>query len=126
MTVKGYNHMALRVSDLEQAERFYCGALGLRKLPRPDFAVGGAWLAVGDAQLHLVVFDGPRQEGRLPHMALSVDLDDLRRIVEVLPASGGTELAPLVSRDDDGTEVWSAMYADPDGNVVELTTAPTS
>jgi len=124
MPITGYNHMALQVSDLASAERFYEQGLGLEKAPRPEFAIPGAWYAVGDSLLHLIVLDGgPKEVRRMPHVALNVDLDALRQINETAPAAGGTAVTPLVSRTDTGTEVWTANFADPDGNVVELTTA---
>jgi catechol 2,3-dioxygenase-like lactoylglutathione lyase family enzyme len=125
MPVKGYNHMALQVSDLEAAERFYGDGLGLPKLPRPEFGIPGAWFQVGgDAMLHLVAMEGgPEGVRRLPHVALSVDLEQLRLMVDSAAAAGGTQVTPLAARTDTGTEVWSSTFADPDGNAVELTTA---
>jgi glyoxylase I family protein len=120
-----YNHMALQVADLAAAERFWCDGLGLRKIERPTFGVQGAWLAVGQAQLHLIELEGGTPPaGRLPHVALCVERDELERLAKDLPGSGATELSGLRSRDDNGVEVWTAVFADPDGNVVELTTAP--
>lgn len=125
MAVKGYNHVALQVSDLARAERFYGEGIGLSKLDRPGFGVPGAWFAVGDAQLHLVALEGgPTGVRRLPHLALTVDLSELRRLVDALVEAGGTQVTPLAARDDGGVEVWSSTFADPDGNAVELTTAP--
>jgi catechol 2,3-dioxygenase-like lactoylglutathione lyase family enzyme len=124
MPVKGYNHMALQVSDLAAAERFYGEGLGLRKLPRPEFGVPGLWFGVGDdAMLHLVALEGgPQGVRRLPHVALSVELDELRRLVESVAAAGGTEVSAFGQRTEGGTPTWSATFADPDGNAIELTT----
>ena len=124
MAVKGYNHMALQVSDLAAAERFYGEGLGLPTLARPEFGVPGLWFGVGDdAMLHLVALDGgPQGVRRLPHVALSVELDELRRLVVSVAAAGGTEIAPFAQRTEGGVATWSATFADPDGNAIELTT----
>src|SRR5215217_732887 len=50
------DHGGLLVSDVERAVRFYTGALGLERVPRPPtFDTPGAWLKVGEQhQIHLV------------------------------------------------------------------------
>jgi glyoxylase I family protein len=122
MTVVGYHHVALPIRDVERAARFYGDVLGLTRVERPGFGIAGAWFEVGGAQLHLLVVDGTSPpNGRMPHVALSVPRERLEALTSALADSEGTELSPLHSRTDGGTEVWSAMYADPDGNVVELT-----
>ena len=46
--------------------RFYTGALGLTEVPRPPtFDAPGAWLQVGDQQIHLV---GEAEPGRAREM----------------------------------------------------------
>lgn len=55
----GAIHEGVPTRNLEAALRFYQDVLGLRLLPRPNFAAGGAWL--GDdrdtVQFHLIVTD---------------------------------------------------------------------
>ena len=56
------DHGSLLVSDVERSLRFYTGALGLTEVPRPPtFDTPGAWLAIGEQQLHLV---GETEPGR--------------------------------------------------------------
>src|SRR4051812_28325985 len=56
LTFEKLHHVAVPVTDLARAKRFYGEVVGLRELPRPPFDFAGAWYAVNeDQQLHLVV-----------------------------------------------------------------------
>jgi catechol 2,3-dioxygenase-like lactoylglutathione lyase family enzyme len=72
------HHVSLPVTDVGRARRFYADVLGLVELPRPPFSFAGAWFAVGDRQLHLVVCDdatlrtGKSVDGRDIHFAIRV------------------------------------------------------
>jgi glyoxylase I family protein len=119
--VETLHHVALCVTDLERAKRFYGDVLGLEELERPPFDFPGAWYALGDRQLHLIVHTSPRTlrgttevDSRDGHLALRVaDYDEtLKHLransVEVLERR--TNVTP-----------WSQLYVtDPDGNVIEL------
>ena len=109
------HHSSIRVSDVARSVEFYEGLLGLRAIPRPDFGFPGRWYGIGHGQLHLIQGDAPG--GSLdpsgPHFAIAVeDLDAARREL----ASAGVE-----TLDPGGSQLW---LRDPDGNVIELTSAP--
>src|ERR1700757_5096510 len=54
--IRGIQHCALVVSDLEQSRRFYGAALGLAEIPRPaSFALAGAWFRAGTDEVHLIL-----------------------------------------------------------------------
>jgi catechol 2,3-dioxygenase-like lactoylglutathione lyase family enzyme len=115
MTPVTLHHASIRVSDLARAVAFYEGLLGLRAMARPDFGIPGRWYAVGGGQVHLI--EGAAPGGALdpsgPHFAIAVaDLDAARREL----AAAGVE-----TLDPGGTQLW---LRDPDGNVLELTSAP--
>lgn len=57
IAVERYDHVAVYVTDLARADRFYAGVLGLRQVPRPQsFDFAGAWYRIGATQtLHLLV-----------------------------------------------------------------------
>ena len=77
ITVTGFSHVAISVTDLDAARAFYCGVLGFEELPRPDLGIPGMWLKVGDLQLHFVETDEMPTPGRgFPHYALHVPTDD--------------------------------------------------
>ena len=78
------HHVSFTVKDLEASKRFYRDVLGLAELPRPDLQARGAWLAVGDRQIHLIEGSYRRKESenvliRSDHVALEVrDLEGVR------------------------------------------------
>jgi catechol 2,3-dioxygenase-like lactoylglutathione lyase family enzyme len=106
------HHVAINVHDLDEALEFYEGALGLvRRDDRPDFGFRGAWLDVGQQQLHLIEAEAPSNLGQ--HFAIRVT--DLDAIVAELREHGHrtTDPSPVaISR--------QAFISDPSGNVVEL------
>jgi len=123
------DHASLLVSDVERALRFYSGALGLEEVARPPtFDTPGAWLAVGDRQLHLVgeVEAGHTEAMHPPwtpeeiaigygnHLAFVVE--DLDTALERARAHGA-EPADVSLR---GDGVRRTFMTDPDGHVVEL------
>ena len=69
------HHVSVNVSDVDRALEFYVGQLGMTpRDDRPDFGFGGAWLNVGDQQLHLI--EAPLPDDRGQHFTVRVeDLD---------------------------------------------------
>lgn len=56
MEIESLHHVALPVSDLDRAARFYREVLGLEEIARPPFSFAGKWYRVGShQQLHLIV-----------------------------------------------------------------------
>lgn len=108
----GVHHVSINVRDVEECVRFYTDVLGLTiRDDRPDFPFGGAWLDIGDQQVHLIEGEVPNNCGQ--HFAIRVaDLDaavsELRdRGIDVADPKGvGTARQTFLS--------------DPSGNVVEL------
>jgi len=122
ITVTGFSHVAIAVTDLGAARDFYCGVLGFEELPRPDLGIPGMWLRVGDLQLHFVETDEMPTPGRgFPHYALHVPTDRFEETVEALRAAGAPFLGEPSTRVDFGTTVLAAFVNDPAGNFIELT-----
>ena len=75
------HHASLIVADTARALCFYHDLLGLEVNPeRPDLGYPGAWLQLGDAQIHLLQLPNPDplagrpgHGGRDRHIALEVD-----------------------------------------------------
>ncbi len=106
------HHVAINVSNLDEALEFYEGVLGfVARADRPEFGFPGAWLDAGNEQLHLIEAEAPPNVGQ--HFAVRVE--DLDAVIAELRAGG--------LRPSDPSPVGSsrqAFISDPSGNVVEL------
>jgi glyoxylase I family protein len=119
--VETLHHVSLVVTDLAAAKQFYSGVLGLPELPRPAFDFDGAWYALGDRQLHLIVHPpsrtlrGTRQvDARDGHFAVRVI--DYEATLAHLKASGIPVRESRVN-----VTPWAQIHVtDPDGNVIEF------
>jgi catechol 2,3-dioxygenase-like lactoylglutathione lyase family enzyme len=114
--------VAIAVTDLEEARRFYCGILGFDELARPDLGVDGMWLRVGDLQLHFIETDVmPISGPGFPHFAVYVPSDAWDDALTVLVDAGIAFLMGPSERNDFGVPVRAAFVTDPAGNVIEFT-----
>ena len=113
------HHVSLIVADTAQALCFYQDLLGLEvDAARPDLGYPGAWLHLGDAQIHLLQLPNPdplagrpAHGGRDRHIALEVD--DFDRLKTRLDVEG---IAYTLSRSG-----RRALFCrDPDQNAVEI------
>ncbi len=112
MQAIGVHHVSLNVDDAEAAIAFYTDVLGMTERgDRPDFGFGGAWLDVGDQQLHLLEVPVPDDRGQ--HFAVIVA--DLDAAVAEVRAKGVTVGDP--SPVGAGRQ---AFLHDPAGNMIEL------
>lgn len=116
ITIKGFHHAGVLVTDLERARRFYEEVMGLTPLPRPDFDFTGKWYDLGNGQqLHLLCVDrmpGHHEPARNDrHLALDVeDIDateqNLRKLgIEIGYGSGRAGRPQLFIRDPDGNSI---------------------
>lgn len=84
------HHASLIVSDTEQSLIFYRDILGMKPTERPPLPFPGAWLQIGEQQIHLLELDNPdpttgrpNHGGRDRHVALHcTTLDGLRDELE--------------------------------------------
>lgn len=126
------HHVSLPVRDLDVSAAFYDQALGLPRLPRPDFGFAGVWYACGAGQLHLIVnANGSYRAAPLStgdsHFALATD--DFDGALDRLTAQGYSETAAddhprrLRVKRDSAVGFAQAFLMDPDGHVVEINLA---
>jgi glyoxylase I family protein len=88
--IRAILHASVIVADIDRALQFYCGVLGLEQdLTRPDLGYPGAWLRIGEQQIHLMqlpdpdaVSERPAHGGRDRHIALQ--LDNIEELIELL------------------------------------------
>jgi glyoxylase I family protein len=113
------HHVSLIVADTETALTFYRDLLGLQvDQSRPDLDYPGAWLIVGDGQIHLLELPNPdplkgRPEhgGRDRHIAL--EITDFEVLKTCLQNAGVSYSLSKSGR--------QALFCrDPDQNAVEL------
>jgi catechol 2,3-dioxygenase-like lactoylglutathione lyase family enzyme len=102
-----------------QARAFYGELLGLEEVPKPPGLAGqgGAWFAVGAAQLHIGVEPG-FSPARKAHPALRVDPPALQRLAAALAQAGH----PVVW-DEAIAGVRRFFSSDPWGNRLEFVSA---
>ena len=119
--ITALHHVAVCVTDLERAKRFYGGVLGLEEIERPRLSVEGAWYGLGNGQLHLIVHPPTRTlrgttdiDAADGHLALRVA--DYEAAVARLRTHG----VALLERPDNATAWKQVYFTDPDGNVIEL------
>ena len=108
----GVHHVSINVHDADAAIEFYTSVLGLTiRDDRPDFGFGGAWLDLGDQQVHLLEVPVPDDRGQ--HFAIRVA--DLDAAVAEIRAKG-------VHIGDPGPvgAGRQAFLHDPSGNMIEL------
>jgi methylmalonyl-CoA/ethylmalonyl-CoA epimerase len=110
--------VALRATDLDRAAAFYSDLLGAE--PSGRFEPPG---------LLFFDLDGTRLllEGNAPASMLYLEVPDVRRAVEALPAGTEVVTAPhaIFSHEDDtlgpaGTTEWQAFVTDSEGNMLGL------
>lgn len=115
-SIRGIDHVNLRVTEVEQSLRFWRDTLGLTQVDRADVPGAGAWLEVGNQQIHLSIGTPPPPLGQ--HVALRVHARDA--LAEELRA-GGYEVDEVAG--PSGGDVL-LFVQDPDGNIVELCEVP--
>lgn len=107
------HHSSIIVSDTEESLKLYRDTLGMEQIARPDLGFPGAWLGIGNQQIHLLELDNPDpingrpvHGGRDRHVAMHVDSisalrEDLEKagVVYTLSISGRKA---LFCRDRDG------------------------
>jgi len=130
--IREIDHLVLRVVDVEEMLRFYCGALGCTVEQRQD-EIGLIQLRAGRSILDLVPVDGklgkaggaaPGREARnLDHFCLRIEPFDDQSIRRELQAYG-IEVGPVALRYGAEGRGPSVYVTDPEGNVVELKGPP--
>jgi catechol 2,3-dioxygenase-like lactoylglutathione lyase family enzyme len=128
-TQLGIDHAGLLVADVDRALAFYRDVLGLEEIPRPAILTApGAWLRVGNQQLHLIGEADPGRSSAMNrpydpqeiaigygnHIALVVA--SLDEVLERVRAHGVEPSDPLAR----GDGVRRAFITDPDDHIVEL------
>ena len=129
MRARGFTHVSISATDLEESVRFYSDFFGMEEVPSPDFSGPVRWLRVGDLQLHLFLDEDPVPERH--HFALDVDdFEAAYRRAEELGVRDGGRYSTVRELPDGAAGAGVAgqlpvgavqMYLrDPAGNLVEV------
>ena len=118
----GVNELVLEVLDLERAEHFYAGVLGLPVVERWShrdaiWVMAGARTRIGLWRPQVGIAGG--RGGVHVHFALHIAEHDYDGALERLREQGFEPHEEIFDDDDRGR---AAYVTDPDGNVVELWT----
>jgi len=119
MSILGIHHSSVIVKNTTRSVKFYSQILGLEvDHSRPDIGYPGAWLTVGQQQIHLLELDNPdpvdnrpAHGGRDRHVALVSD--DLNELIIRLEQNSITFTLSKSGRN-------ALFFRDPDGNAVEV------
>ena len=112
------HHASLLVSNTQRSLKFYVDVLGLEQTQRPELPFPGAWLKVGQQQIHLLELDNPDPTtgrpdhgGRDRHVALTTA--DITPVKDRLDQAGIKYTLSISGR--------QALFCrDPDGNAIEI------
>ena len=123
-TLKGLDHVVLRVADPARAVRFYCDVLGCREERRIE-SIGMVQLRAGASLIDLLPggSGSDAASGNMDHLCLRIEPFDeaaLRRHLE----THGVEVGEVARRYGAEGHGPSMYIADPDGNTVELKGPP--
>jgi glyoxylase I family protein len=122
--IEAIHHVALPVSDLERAAKFYREVLGLTEIARPDFPFAGKWFQVGSQQLHLIVHPhstfrhGKPLDSRDIHFAIRVR--SFGSALHRLHAQGYREGVDMKVTPHSVAGFPQIQILDPDRNVIEI------
>jgi len=117
------HHLAVVVSELARAERFYCDVLGLHVVRRWDDDAGvhrSTWVSLGSAFLALerAATSGPRRADDAPgHHCVAL------RIREIERAEWRVRLA-AAGHPVERESPYTLYFRDPDGNLLAMSHYP--
>lgn len=118
--IQELNHVAIDVRDLASSEDFYGRVMGLRKIPRPAFEFPGAWYALGNQELHLIV-NKDLEPGDRMHHHFALLVEDTYTVRTELEQRGWTKFISHAPRVDNAIQLF---LLDPDGYRIEIVSPP--
>lgn len=118
MPLTAFDHVNVRTGQLDAMIRWYGEIMELHPGPRPPFAVGGAWLYLGDQPyVHLVDIPGQAaaiQDNTLEHFAFRAT-----GMAEFLARLDGARI-PYSIDEVPEFPIVQVNFRDPDGNHIHV------
>jgi Ca2+-binding EF-hand superfamily protein/catechol 2,3-dioxygenase-like lactoylglutathione lyase family enzyme len=120
--LKRVNHVAIIVEDIGTSLTFYSDLIGFQVIKRPNFDRYGAWLTMGNVELHLIKGPPIVHKGDnliVPH--ISLETDDVEEVLKRL-LKLGIQFSRNVSVPDANEKKPVTQYflTDPDGYYIEI------
>ena len=120
-------HLAIHVTDLDDARAFYGGTLGCAEGRSTDSWVDFDFFG-HQLSLHRGTPMATSETGHvgehmvpMPHFGLVLDLPDWRALADRLEAAGTDwVIAPSVRFEGEPGEQWTMFFRDPAGNPIEV------
>jgi catechol 2,3-dioxygenase-like lactoylglutathione lyase family enzyme len=113
----GISHIAMKVSDLDRAVRFYEQAFGTRQYARSERTAQVLGPGPSDVIAFELLPDGAAVDGGLIHFGLRLTgPDEMEGVLARVLAAGGT----LKQRGDFGDNQPFAFVLDPEGYEIEI------
>jgi methylmalonyl-CoA/ethylmalonyl-CoA epimerase len=111
--------IAVPVSDVKEAARFYRDALGLRHLFDAPPAL--SFFDCGGVRLMLAGPEAQGKDGGEQHPVLFYDVSDIRKSHAKIKSAGAKTIEdPHIIARMNGREIWISSVSDGQGNVVSL------
>jgi glyoxylase I family protein len=128
------NHIAIIVADVGRSLSFYSDVLGFQQIQRPNFDRHGAWLTMGNVELHLIKGKPHTPDGQdliVGHMAFDTDYPErvLQKLIQMNVPFRQNVSVPDPNRARDNKEenfessdgkVTQYFIRDPDGYYIEI------
>jgi len=113
--LRGVNHIALVVKDIGLSSLFYTEVLGLKQVSRPNFDRHGAWLSLGNVELHLIKGTPHTQPGQHPHdlivSHIALAISDSRAVLSRLQHLKRERFPDLEWRQNVSVPTWESSRA---------------
>ena len=117
------NHVAITVSDVGRSLWFYSDILGFQQIRRPNFDRHGAWLTMGNIELHLILGNPAVHSGEdLIVSHISIETRDIREVLRRLKEMDipfETNVSVPKANETEGV-VTQFFLRDPDGYYIEI------
>ena len=120
MSITKLDHFTVLTDNAAVTAEFYEYVLGLRRGPRPNFAVPGVWLYCdGDPVLHVIEKERlPAGRGALDHVAFQGT--DLNGFIDRLKTHGISYDLRRLPEGGPSKDSWQLFFRDPNGARVEI------
>lgn len=114
------HHIAVPTRDPERSAEFYETVMGMRRIPRPNFSFGGAWMYSADCNMQIHIIEHSSAAGERG------EIDSLAQHFALWVADMEATEARLAEhgiayrRQVNAGGIPQIFFHDPDGNMIEV------